>query len=319
MSNVSSVNLSALSKLPSYSANALLNLALFANGPLRLQKKVESATTVTYLGVRSWSTYFFEKIIATPAQVAKAELKTQAAIDQHVRSFMNNSGLTTKYDGETVVASLQSKTVGKSVLPVPVAAVGKNGKSGTRPNYKKCEVVEAKGKLLRGTGTVPTGLSVAAVSPLRIIADVRLVTEATFELHPLGDARRGTTCSLGEFPAVGKKVGVNDFKKYYLGKLNDVAAFINTSAVMELERDNGKCCSAANLEGARAAATEFRGMQKLQHGKHVSIMLTVPQLPSKQDDTVSTAKTIDTRATSKPNNTNVDELVSETSEDELSD
>jgi hypothetical protein len=59
---------------------------------------------------------------------------------------------------------------------------------------------------------------------------------------------------------------------------------------------------------------EFGGMQKQQHGKHVSVMLTVPELPSKPDETISTARTIDTRATLKPNNANVDGSDTESSE-----
>ncbi|MDB5758786.1 MAG: hypothetical protein JWM30_2075 [Burkholderia sp.] len=299
MPNVRSVNLSALSKSPSHSAHALYNLSILASGPLRLQKKVENGNTVIYLGVRSWSTYFFEKIIATPAQVAKAKLKTQVAIDQHVRSFMNNSGLTFSYNEETIVANLQSKTVGKSVSPVVISEAEENGKSDTRPNYKKREVVEAKGELLSGTGTVPTGLSIAKVEPLRIIADVRLVTEGTFGLKTVANQLKGQIYSLGEFPDVDKTTSVADFKKYYLGKLDAVAAFVHTSAVMELAPDDEKNCSEAHLTGAYAAAKEFREKQ-IGQGKHVSIMLAVLEMPSIQKKEASTVSTIDKKPTANP-------------------
>lgn len=106
MPNLPSVNLRFLNRNKTGSAEALSNLATFANGPLRLQKKLENGITVRYLGVRSWSTYFFEKIIATPRQIAKAELKTRCAIEFDVRPFLNNGGLTLFFEPETVTASL---------------------------------------------------------------------------------------------------------------------------------------------------------------------------------------------------------------------
>lgn len=299
MSNVPSVNLSFLSANKSASAVALLRLAELANGPLRLQKKVENDVTVNYLGVRSWSTYFFEKLIATPAQITKAKLKTQNAINRDVRSFLHNSKLTMGSDPESIVAALQSKVVGKSVSPEPVSKGGTNDHSGTGANHRDPEVLQTTGKLFLGTGTVPSGLSVAVVSPLRIIADVRLVNEATFNLHPAGDIRRGLTYSLGVTPPEDMKMGVDDFKKFYLDKLNGLTASVQTSVVMELYRDSGIACSAGNMEGARAAVKEFTGFKKL-HGRHVSVMLTVPALPSVEQDDLSSVKEIDTSPTIAP-------------------
>jgi hypothetical protein len=300
MSNVSSISLGNLSANKSRSAVALLNLAQFANGPLRLQKKVENGNTVIYLGVRSWPTYFFEKIIATPAQVAKAKLKTQVAIDRDVRSFLHKSGMTLGRDHESIVADLHMKVLGKSILPVPASTDRTSDVSSTGPNYRPPEVVETKGKLFHGSGIVPTGLSVAKVKPLRIIADVRLVTEGTFTLKTFADQRRGQICSLGQFPDAGKTATINDFKNHYLGKLNAVAAFIQTSAVMELAPDDRETCSSPNLEGARQAATEFAKEQKKQ-GKHVSIMLAVPELPTIHEKKASTVRTIDTSPTTNRN------------------
>lgn len=73
MPNVSAVNLSFLNNNKAGSAAALILLADLSNAPLRLQKKVENGVTVKYLGVRSWPTYFFEKLLATPAQKTKAK------------------------------------------------------------------------------------------------------------------------------------------------------------------------------------------------------------------------------------------------------
>jgi hypothetical protein len=317
MSNVSSINLGNLSVNKSHSAVKLLNLAQYANGPLRLQKKVENGNTVIHLGVRSWSTYFFEKLIATPAQVAKAKLKTQVAIDRDIRSFLHKSGMTMGPSHESIVADLQMKVLGKSILPAPASWDGISGNANAGPNYRPPEVVQTTGKLFHGSGTVPTGLSVAVVSPLQIIADVRLVAEGTFGSKTVADQRRGKVYSMGQFPDIGKTTSANVFKKYYLEKLNAVAAFVQTSAVMELALDAGKDCSDPNLEGARTAAKEFAMAQK-REGKHVSIMLTVPKIPTTGDKNTSTVRTIDAKPSGKPNQFSLTSSDDESSEDESS-
>ena len=315
MPNVSAVNLSRLDQNKTGSATALMNLAQFANGPLRLQKKVENGVTVKYLGVRSWSTYFFEKIIATPTQKSKAKLKTQKAIDRDVRSFLNNSRITMGRRPEDVVASLQARVVGKSVTPAPIAAVDndEDSRTHTRPTNEITDVIKTSSKLFHGTGTVPTGLSLAAVAPLRIIADVRLVTKNTFDSHPKGDLRRGLTYSLSKFPGIDKKTCVNEFKKYYLDNLKKFEGVVQTSVVMEIQLDANGNCSEANREGARSAAKEFVRLQKLQ-GKHVSVMLTVPELPSVKANSTATVVDIPTRNFSESNNVLVQDPESESSE-----
>jgi len=320
MPNVSAVNLSSLQSNKSGSATALMNLAHNANGPLRLQKKVEGGITVKYLGVRTWSTYFFEKIIATSTQIRKAKLKTQKAIDEHVRSYLNNSGI--KYganaaNAESITASLQSKVVGSSVSPAPsAAAVDKEAsETGRRRTDENVEVFETTTSLFRGTGIVPSGLSVAVVPPLRMIADLRLVNEATFTRHPKGDSRRGLTYSLSEFPRTAKKTGVNDFRTYYLDILKSYAGVIQTSVVMELQLDAGGKCSEDNREGACSAAKEFVGLQKLQ-GKHVSVMLTVPKLPSAKANSTATVVDIPTRNVSKSNDVLVQDPSNESSSEQ---
>ncbi|MET0961306.1 MAG: hypothetical protein ABWY05_00590 [Noviherbaspirillum sp.] len=259
--------------------------------------------TVTYLGVRRWSTYFFEKLIATPNQIAKAKVKTQVAIEQNVRSFLNNGGLTLGRSAEAITAALQSNVVGKSVTPtpVPMTAANQEGKVTTRPAYRTTsEVVETKCKIFHGAATVPTGLSIAASAPLRFIANVRLVTEATYKTHPQGDSSKGLTVSQGDF-VIDKRNSVPDYKTQYLARLNFVAGLIATSVVLEVQRDAEGKCSEANQEGARSAAKEFAERQALQ-GKHVSVMLTVPKLPSVAQPESATVKVVDTAPKLTPNN-----------------
>lgn len=84
MSIVRSVKLSALADSRSVSAcrSDLSNLAEWANGPLRLERKVENGATVHYLGVRTWPTYFFEKLFASDKQKADARRETMVAIEK---------------------------------------------------------------------------------------------------------------------------------------------------------------------------------------------------------------------------------------------
>jgi hypothetical protein len=297
MPNVSSVNLSFLNQNKTESATALIKLADFANGPLRVEKKVENGVKVTYLGVRSWSTYFFEKLIATPAQKANARIKTQAAIEQNVRKFLVNAELKISRNAQDLTAVLQSKVVGKSITPKVIDNAGTDqvSKASTRPAYSMPpEVNETKGMAFRGATTVPAGLSVAVISPLKVIANVRLVTETTLTTHPTSDLRKGVTVSQGPFVSDSRN-GVNDYKTYYLDCLKSVTGLIETSVVLELQRDSGDQCSEANQEGARSAAVEFIGTRRLK-GKHVSIMLTVPKLPTVTKDDSPTVKVIDTAA-----------------------
>ena len=297
MPNVSSVNLSFLHNNKSGSAIALINLADFANGPLRLKKKVENGVTVTYLGVRSWSTYFFEKLIATRTEKANAKIKTQAAIEKHVRSFLNNGGLTFGRSAEDLTAALQSKVVGKSITPALFVEDGKDQDdiASTEPTYRTLpKVTETKNKTINGVTTVPTGLSVAVISPLKVIADVRLVTSARLKTHSASDTRHGLT--VRQVAVVSdRSARAADFKTQYLSRLNSVAGSIETSVVLEVQPDSGKECSEANLDGAYSAAKDFIKTQR-SSGKHVSIMLTVPKLPTVTKDDSPTVKVIDTAA-----------------------
>jgi hypothetical protein len=282
MPNVSAVNLSFLKNDKLGSATALILLADLSKGPLRLQKRVENGVTVKYLGVRSWPTYFFEKLIATPAQKTKAKIEAQVAIEQHARSFLKNSGLTMAgRSADGIIATLHSRVIGGLVTKLPVeqeAARAQEGNTTTAPTFQDQDgLIRTKHKTFRGAAIVPTGLSIAAISPLKVIADIRLVTEATFNT-PLGQNKLARcTVSQGAFTS-DIQAGIDDYKVQYLNSLNCVAALVQTSVVLEVQPDaNGKC-SDANREGARQAATAFIQSRKLLR-RHVSVMLTVPELP----------------------------------------
>lgn len=281
MPRLSSVNLSFLTQSDTGAAQALMNLAKYADGPLRLQKSVQNGVTIRSLGVRSWPTYFFETFIAWPCEISRAELKAQKAIDQYVRPFLNNSGLTLAVSAESLTANLQARVVGKSILPETVTEVetGGNDNPGMRAESRPPEPVAGKGKMFNGTGTVPTGLSVAVVTPLQMIADVRLVTSETYFNHQKGDGRRGLTYALSAPPDSRTKASADDYEKYYHHNLMKYASLIGASVVIELQPNADGKCSIRQQNGAWNAAEEFVALQKQNYGKHISIMLTVPTLP----------------------------------------
>jgi hypothetical protein len=277
--------------MPDDSARALGELANFANGPLRLQTKMEEDVVVTYLGVRSWSTYFFEKLIATPAQIKEAKLKTRRAIERDVRSFLNNSGMAFWVNAEELTASLHAKVVGKTILPMPVASDDPKAKdkTGSWPGY-----AQRKRKLFGGVGTVHSGLSFSTALPLTIIADVRLVTKRTLAQHPNDDRSNGKTFPLHEPETRRTAPNAEIFKKYYLDELTRRSENIQTSVVMELQRDSGDRCSEANLDGAYAAAKEFAASMLVEKDKHVSIMLSVTKLPRIEEKKSAAGQEVDT-------------------------
>jgi hypothetical protein len=82
---------------------------------------------------------------------------------------------------------------------------------------------------------------------------------------------------------------------------------------MEIQLDANGNCSEANREGACSAAKEFVGLQKLQ-GKHVSVMLTVPELPSVNANSTATVVDTPTRNISESNDVFVKDAESESSE-----
>lgn len=321
MPSVSSVNLSFLKNNIAENATALIRLAELSKGPLRVEKKIENGVTVKYLGVRSWSTYFFEKLIATRAQKTEAKINTQVAIEQHVRSFLNNTGLIMEgRSADGITASLHSRATGRLVTPPPVFKKATGGNKGTAILKKDAstedELRSARFTTTLGKVLVPTGFSLAVVSPLQVIADVRLVTEKTHQDHSGSDKRLGMTVSQGVFINYARG-NPDDYKKQYLASLNGVAKLVESSVVLEVQPGPDDTCSESNLAGARQAAIAFIRTCRLQD-KEVSVMLTAPALPTVKKTASSTIVEIPTNANRNAQNITGSDSENEISEEEQS-
>lgn len=303
------VNLRTLNVDPRESVVTLQHLATSSEGPLRLQRR----NGEIYLGVRTWSTYFFEKCIAWDSEIVKAERDTQLAIEQHVRCFLSASGTTLSADrGDEITLNLHTRAINKLVSrPVFVNPRTQSSAAKRAANDSTVRSLdETKHTMANGAILVPKGISFAQLStvvkvkppvsatkepdslidrlfsilkpgvppsPLQVIADVRLVRKETTLSAPAGLLERGTTTVLGQLPS--GTLASKNFERFYLGQLNNVADRVKTTIVLELDHDLGTGCSELNITGACNAAEEFIQGQ-LRRGKHVSVMLAVPALPT---------------------------------------
>ena len=271
-----SVNLQDLLSCAALKVEALNKLAASDCGPLRLKKKVVGDKTVRYLGVRSWSTYFFEKIIASSKEVRQAKIDTQKAIDEHVRPFLHGVSFLHSSNPEALTRALQARVIRKQISPSLCTDVlaGHNSQTQNGPHFLK-----KTASLFHGTTTVPTGVSFAVVSTLKVIADVRLVSKETFNDAFKKNCRRGLTSTINPRPLSHFKSSRANYKAYYLAELRKQSENINSSVALELQPDERSYCSNDNMFGAHDAAKEFIKESAEQRERTVSIMLTVPNLP----------------------------------------
>jgi hypothetical protein len=186
------------------------------------------------------------------------------------------------HDPEELTATLQLMVLKKKGKPQPIVGpdTDKDSQVDKRQGDSPPKYSSARRKMFHGATTVPTGVSMAEVSPLKVIANVRLVTKAYYEEH---EKHLSTSLSKGETirQAAIQNLSNPDseyFKKEYLQRLNDNADLIQTSVVLEAQADSTSTCSDANLKGAREAAEQFVQEQRGKN-KHVSVMVTVPECP----------------------------------------
>lgn len=352
---MNSLNLRNLSANSVKSIETLQKLAMSSDAPLRLEKRGGQI----YLGVRTWPTYFFEKIVASEKEIAHTEGKTQKAIEMHVRSFLTDSNTTfNEAEADAVIFNLHKRTTNKLITrPVFLKAVKTPGAEKRQDVHANNDLRKVNGKRFDDAILVPKGISIAALSTIKkpdnkikniddliqrlitsikspaaknttlhVTADARLVRKETYESATKSLLRGGTTFQLGSLPS---KIppSSEDFSKYYKRELNGVATAVKTTVILELHHDLKNDCSKANVQGALNAANRFMDERKLA-GKPVSVMLTVPKLPS--DQTWSKLKTSQTAAVDgdaaikKPSTTSKvpsrsDLILSESSSDESSD
>jgi hypothetical protein len=139
-------------------------MATLSDAPLR----AEVRNGQIYLGVRNWSTYFFEKIVASDKELEQAKLKTQIAIETHVRAFLNSpDGAIDAVKEELIMNLLHTRTTERLVTR-PVILKSKN-EPDTKPESKtekKIRLDKVFDKPSNGAILVQRGVSIAQPSAL---------------------------------------------------------------------------------------------------------------------------------------------------------
>lgn len=297
------INLTTLAKKPVESVNELRRLAMLSDAPLR----IEHEDGKIYLRVRSWPTYFFEKIVAWDSEIAEAETDTQQAIEKYARSFLSNSKTTLDAaEGDLITSLLHTRTLNKMITRPVFASAAKTGAANksriadNEPAFKEVSRIASNGAML-----VPKGVSIAQInavekravakgkgqhrdapirsaatnSAFKVLADVRILRKDTIKLATRARLLRAHTVDLENSSYKTDNLGTRQsYETYYRTQLNSVARSISTSVLLELRHDTNAGCSADNVNGALDAANGFIEAQ-LKSGKHVSVMIAVPELP----------------------------------------
>jgi hypothetical protein len=280
---MSDMNLYALQK--NFDANSLGQLAALANsaeGPLRITIEHD----VPHIGVRSWPTYFFEKITCAfnLNSLENIEKQTIKSIKKHVgpslKTFSKNSSDLLPH---MLLHKLCTRTSEASLNPDLGPRLLLNA-STTRPEYVEPVVVrDAKFKVIDGMMIVPKGLSMISREIGKVMADCHLVTITDTNAIPNS---AGTAIDsdlnyavpkkiLPTLVQMGKSPCEKDFYEFYYNGLISNTDSIQTCVAIELlstEMEN----SLSNRNGALRAASAFMKQSKLS-GKSISVSLCIKQ------------------------------------------
>jgi hypothetical protein len=265
------------------SLDDLETLVNSADGPLRIKVKGD----VPYIGVRSWTTYFFEKIRCAfnLDSVKNIENETFKEIRQFVPAFLKDR-LASKDLAlpHMLLLKLCTRASEASVEPELGARFLLNA-STTRPEYAEPVIVrETTVKVIDGMMPVPGGLSITAREIGTIMADCHLVSDtSTDALHPPAGAASGVDSTyaipkkvLPTLVSIGKSPGEEEFYNYYYDNLKANNVSIRTCVAIELLCNSDQEPYPLTRSGAWRAATQFMKEREKEH-KPVSVVLSVKQ------------------------------------------
>lgn len=115
------INLMTLAKNASESVTRLTEMATLSSAPLR----AEVRNGQIHLGVRSWPSYFFEKIVASDLELQQARANTQIAIESHVRAFLNSKDASMDTVKEELIMNLLHTRTTEKLVTRPVLSSAK--------------------------------------------------------------------------------------------------------------------------------------------------------------------------------------------------
>lgn len=159
-----SINLMTLANDAQVSLGKLTSLAGLSSAPLR----VEHRNGQIHLGVRSWSTYFFEKIVASDLELAQIETRTQIAIEKHVRAFLNSPDMSAEAGKEKLIMDLlHARTLNQTTTKPEFSSSKKQpaAKSEKEKN-EKIELRKVTSKPFNEAILVQRGVTIAQPSAL---------------------------------------------------------------------------------------------------------------------------------------------------------
>ena len=264
--------------------NALASLANSTDGPLRIKIK----NNVPYLGVRSWPTYFFEKIVCVDSQIKRIEAETEKAILKYIDPFLGaaeariadaNDPALFKFSAESLSFRLQAKAAGKGFnLKVEKTVLLKAFT--TKPAYKVPSIKRATATAFNGRIAVPSGLSIGVVPVEKVMTDCRLVENIATSLPLSGEAYnadRHDSLPTRKPSNSGYKDMLDEeknFFNFYLQNLRTNTNSFRTSVAIQISSDTATGASAQKRNGVWRAAKVFM-RERMEAGASVSVLLCV--------------------------------------------
>ena len=245
------------------------------NGVLRLEKR----GGVLYLRERSTFQFLVEKLVLFPKEIRAREMDARKAINEHIMPFLSEDALIARVhmagDQTPLIDNLHRRVFSTKKSPERE----KRRNSEAPENFAACTRT-----MINDMTTVPLGLSVARVSPSKVVADLRIIaTEELFNQRPyewsgLNDRLDDYNNWAKKECSASKNNGIR-LVKYYEGTLAPWKGMGHKTIVLEVLKDDE-----AHWKSAYTASRDFIKDRKL-HQQTVSIMLVPRCSPQPGEDT----------------------------------
>ena len=239
----------------------LHKLANSTKGPLRIKIDKNGEPCI---GIRSWPTYFFEKIFCVDTQIEKIEEKTKAKITETIAPFLkfvNSEGSSylktrTIKDSEAIILNKLYTKVEERNLNPNIGKTGKSSASTTTPQYNPFNMQLTRGRPHDGMLTVPMGLSVGDIPIEKVVANLRLVPESIAS-NAYYHFIKIPTKAFPEILVDETLEGEDYYSAYYDKLFKEYDSEFQGSIAIELAPGSNGCVPAEHSRGAYTAAAKF--------------------------------------------------------------
>lgn len=271
------------------SLTKLEKLADSNEGPLR----IEYEKGIPYLGIRTWKTFFFEKLVLDDLDIPDIERNTAETIDSFVgglveaikKSPKKPSALGTMENSPTpdlgvlsssILFKLQAKASGTDLKP-RVSTTAWINASTSGPAYRDEKVDLTTVGSFNGKFIVPKGLSIGTVPIWKVMAEARLLSSSFMSIEDSSGQSRflSPNSKQKKDPSEFEE---NDYFIFYKLHLERQVKASETSVAIQLVFDIGGGSSEDNQNGAWRAADEFVKKRAAKQ-QPVSVLLCTANLP----------------------------------------